>query len=74
MNKLDRVKELIQEYADCRGELDINKVAAEIDDLYAKPGTRCRYELAIYCQEKNCRGCPIWAKESGYLAYVLSQI
>lgn len=31
--KIKRIKELIEEYADCRSEMDLQKVAVEIFDL-----------------------------------------
>lgn len=40
-NRLARIKELIQEYADIPEDIDINKVVAEIDEMYSSPSVDC---------------------------------
>lgn len=51
--RLQRIKELVQEYADIREDLDIDKVAAEIDELYSQPRDNCQ---PSYCHLKNILG------------------
>jgi hypothetical protein len=42
-DRLQRIKELIQEYADIREDLDIDKVVAEIDELYSSSNCEPSY-------------------------------
>ncbi len=66
------IKEILEEYANNPDELSSERYAVEIFNLILK-GRWCSYRPVMFCQELECCGCPIWAKESGYLAYALSQ-
>jgi hypothetical protein len=74
MQQLKAIKEILEDYACNPDDLSAENCAVQIYNLFLQKGRWCAYNQKIFCQESQCRGCPIWAKESGYLAYALSQL
>ena len=75
MTKIERIKNKIQEYADCQDELDPSEVAEEIFEIILGDYHRCRHFHKIHCFETDCTrsGCAIFQRESGLLADSLNE-
>ena len=75
MTKIVRIKEVIQEYANCQKELSLDIVTEEIFEIILGDYHRCRHFHKIHCFETDCTrsGCAIWMKESGMAAYAMNE-
>ena len=75
MTKIVRIKEVIQEYANCQKELSLDIVTEEIFEIILGDYHRCRHFHKIHCFETDCTrsGCAIFQRESGLLADSLNE-
>jgi len=63
MNTIQRIEELIEEYARDPYNMDLRRTVVEIKELVLK-GRECPYKKDIFCRGNECWDCPIWKEDS----------
>jgi hypothetical protein len=61
---IEKIKDMIEEYSECKDDHDSRKTAKDIYELITGKSTRCPYTF-MFCTDDACRNCEIWIHNSG---------